>query len=158
MSELVSYALADGVATIAMDDGKANVFSPEMLDELHGALDRAESDGAVVVLTGREREDHMPHGWTFLTNHGHLLLAVAQAPDARVRDLAATVGISERAALTILGDLETAGYLHRTRVGRRNHYSLHPGQPFRHPTTAPTHARTAASHTAHLNISSPFPC
>ncbi len=55
MSELVSYALADGVATIAMDDGKANVFSPEMLDELHGALDRAESDGAVVVLTGRAR-------------------------------------------------------------------------------------------------------
>ena len=81
----------------------------------------------------------MPQEWTFLTSHAHLLLAVAQSPDARVRDLAATVGISERATLTILGDLEAAGYLHRTRLGRRNHYSLHPGQPFRHPTTAAHH-------------------
>ena len=78
----------------------------------------------------------MAQEWTFLTNHAHLLLAVAQAPDARVRDLAATVGISDRAVLTILRDLEDAGYLHRTRVGRSNTYTVHPGQSFRYPTAA----------------------
>lgn len=54
MAELTSYALADGVATITMDDGKANAFSIAMLEALHADFDRAEQDGAVVVLTGRE--------------------------------------------------------------------------------------------------------
>lgn len=53
MSDLVTYDLAEGVATIAMDDGKANVVSPAMLVELNRSLDRAIADGAVVVLTGR---------------------------------------------------------------------------------------------------------
>lgn len=51
---LVSYDLDGGIATIAMDDGRLNVFSPAMLSALHGAFDEAERDGAVVVLTGRE--------------------------------------------------------------------------------------------------------
>ncbi len=55
MSDLVSYDLADGVATIAMDDGKANALSAAMLAELSAAFDRAEADGAIVILTGRER-------------------------------------------------------------------------------------------------------
>ena len=46
--------------------------------------------------------------WTFLTNHGHVLLAVATSPDQRVSDIAAEVGITTRATLTILGDLEEA--------------------------------------------------
>lgn len=71
--------------------------------------------------------------WTFLTNHAHVLLAVARAPDARVHDIADAVQITDRAALLILQDLEDGGYLHRTKVGRRNHYTLHPGLPFRHP-------------------------
>jgi enoyl-CoA hydratase len=54
MSELVSYELDGGIATIAMDDGKLNVFSPAMLRALHGAFDQAERDEAVVILTGRE--------------------------------------------------------------------------------------------------------
>lgn len=74
--------------------------------------------------------------WTFLTNHAHVLLAVAGSPDARVQDIAATVGITPRATLLILQDLEDAGYIHRTRIGRRNHYTLHHDRPFRHPTTA----------------------
>jgi predicted ArsR family transcriptional regulator len=74
--------------------------------------------------------------WTFLTNHGHVLLAVAGDPDARVEDVAAQVGISSRAALSILRDLEEAGYLVRTRRGRRTHYELRPHQHFRHPATA----------------------
>jgi enoyl-CoA hydratase len=55
MSQLTTYDLADGIATIAMDDGKANALSPAMLAELSAAFDRAEQDGAIVVLTGRER-------------------------------------------------------------------------------------------------------
>jgi len=54
MGERVGYELADGIATIAMDDGKVNALSPAMLDELFEALERAESDEAVVILTGRE--------------------------------------------------------------------------------------------------------
>ncbi|HFB54498.1 MAG TPA: crotonase/enoyl-CoA hydratase family protein [Hellea balneolensis] len=55
MSDLVSYTLEDGVATIAMDDGKANVFSPAMLDALNTAFDKAEADKAVVIFTGNDR-------------------------------------------------------------------------------------------------------
>jgi enoyl-CoA hydratase len=55
MSPYTSYELADGIATIAMDDGKANALSPAMLAELNAAFDRAEADGAIVLLTGRER-------------------------------------------------------------------------------------------------------
>jgi DNA-binding MarR family transcriptional regulator len=74
--------------------------------------------------------------WTLLTNHGHVLLAVAGAPDARVTEIAAEVGISARATLTILHDLEDAGYVRRTKVGRRTHYTVDAAKPFRHPATA----------------------
>ena len=53
MTDLVTYALSDGIATITMDDGKVNVLSPAMLSAVNGALDRAEADEAVVILTGR---------------------------------------------------------------------------------------------------------
>ncbi len=65
-----------------------------------------------------------------------MLLAVAREPDARVADIAVGVGVSARAALSILGDLEEAGHLERTRMGRRNHYEICRGRPFRHPAAA----------------------
>ncbi|MGY1787693.1 helix-turn-helix transcriptional regulator [Geodermatophilus sp. SYSU D00698] len=74
--------------------------------------------------------------WTFLTNHGHVLLAVAADPDARVVDVAARVGVTPRAALGILRDLEEGGYLTRHRHGRRTRYEIRPHQHFRHPATA----------------------
>lgn len=74
--------------------------------------------------------------WTLLTNHGHVLLAVAAQPDARVADVAAQVGITPRATLSILRDLEDAGYVARSRSGRRTHYAVNPERPFRHPSTA----------------------
>lgn len=74
--------------------------------------------------------------WTFLTNHGHVLVAVARSADARVCDIAAEVGITPRSTLAILKDLEDAGYLRRVRVGRRSHYTLDSHQRFRHPATA----------------------
>lgn len=74
--------------------------------------------------------------WTFLTNHGHVLLSVAADPQARITDIAAKVGITPRSALQILKDLEDGGYLHRIRAGRRTSYAIEPHQHFRHPTTA----------------------
>jgi predicted transcriptional regulator of viral defense system len=71
--------------------------------------------------------------WTFLTNHVHVLLCIAQDPGVRLRDVAARVGITERAAQRIVADLEQGGYLERSRVGRRNHYRVHPELRLRHP-------------------------
>ncbi|PFG73533.1 helix-turn-helix transcriptional regulator [Tepidiforma thermophila] len=72
-------------------------------------------------------------GWTFLTNHGHVLLCIARDPGIRLRDIAERVGITERAAQRIVADLIEAGYITRRRVGRRNSYQVHPEMPLRHP-------------------------
>ena len=71
--------------------------------------------------------------WVFLSNHGYVLVAVARDPNARVREIAAEVGITERATQSILRDLEQAGYVTVTRVGRRNAYRLNSDKPMRHP-------------------------
>lgn len=71
--------------------------------------------------------------WTFLTNHGHAIVMLARDPEARIRDLAQGIGITERAAQRIVSDLVAAGYLTRERVGRRNKYSIDPSVPLRHP-------------------------
>ncbi|HMD02713.1 MAG TPA: winged helix-turn-helix domain-containing protein [Candidatus Baltobacteraceae bacterium] len=71
--------------------------------------------------------------WTFLTNHAHVLIALKRDPDARVRDLADAVTITERAVQQILTDLEEAGIIAREREGRRNRYSVNPNAPLRHP-------------------------
>jgi predicted ArsR family transcriptional regulator len=75
-------------------------------------------------------------GWTFLTNHGHVFIAVNAAPDALMKDIAKEVGITERAAQMILADLVADGYIEVTRVGRRNHYKVNPDTYFRHPNEA----------------------
>ena len=74
-----------------------------------------------------------PNGWTFLTNHSHVLLCIADDPDVRLRDVAARVGITERATQRIVAELEDAGYLSHEKVGRRNRYEVHTGLPLRHP-------------------------
>ena len=74
--------------------------------------------------------------WTLLTNHGHVLVFVHRNPDARVRDIADAVGITERATLNILRDLEEGGYLTRVPQGRRTHYVVNEHRPFRHPAEA----------------------
>jgi predicted transcriptional regulator len=65
-----------------------------------------------------------PPRWSLVTNHGHVLAYVAADPDARLRDIAENVGITERTAVHIVNDLEQAGYLTKTRVGRRNRYQI----------------------------------
>jgi DNA-binding MarR family transcriptional regulator len=74
--------------------------------------------------------------WTLLTNHGHVLVHVHRNPDARIRDIAAAIGITERATLNILRDLEEGGYLKRVPRGRRTHYEVNTERPFRHPAEA----------------------
>jgi len=69
--------------------------------------------------------------WTFLTNHARVLISAGHSPDARVRDIAKHVGITERQVLSILNDLETAGYLSRERIGRRTHYKVNRPARFR---------------------------
>ena len=74
-----------------------------------------------------------PNGWTFLTNHAHVMLCIADDPDVLLREVAERVGITERAAQRIVAELEAAGYLSHQRVGRRNRYEVHPDLPLRHP-------------------------
>lgn len=71
--------------------------------------------------------------WTFLTNHAQVLLCVARNSRLTAREIAATVGITERAVQRILDDLEQAGYISRFRDGRQNRYEIHPELPMRHP-------------------------
>jgi DNA-binding transcriptional ArsR family regulator len=74
--------------------------------------------------------------WTFLSNHAHVLVCLALDPDARLRDVAAEVRITERAVQGIVGDLEQAGVILRERQGRRNTYRLRLDAPLRHPLEA----------------------
>jgi DNA-binding MarR family transcriptional regulator len=71
-------------------------------------------------------------GWTFFTNHGHVLVCLAAEPDLRTRDVAELVGITERSAQSIITDLVDAGYLTRIKEGRRNRYEVHADKPLRH--------------------------
>ena len=71
--------------------------------------------------------------WRFLSNHTQVLLCLRRDPDARFRDIAQMVGITERAAQRIVSDLIDSGYVERERVGRRNHYRVNPGTAMRHP-------------------------
>ena len=84
----------------------------------------------IFMKSSARKGDHL---WRFLTNHAHVMECIASDPTARLRDIAATVGITERAAAQIVNDLEEAGYLTKTRDGRRNTYEIHGELPLRHP-------------------------
>lgn len=71
--------------------------------------------------------------WTFLTSHAHVLLCIANNPDARIRDIAEQVRITERATHRIITDLAQEGYISTMRVGRRNSYTVNPEVEMRHP-------------------------
>lgn len=72
--------------------------------------------------------------WTFLSNHGHVLIFLAHDPQARVRDIASAIGITERSTQAILADLEETGYLTKRKNGRRNEYTIKLDKKFRHPS------------------------
>jgi len=62
--------------------------------------------------------------WRFLSHHAEVFLCIAREPDARLSEIAAEVGITERSVQTIINDLVEDGYIDRSRVGRRNHYAV----------------------------------
>lgn len=72
-------------------------------------------------------------GWSFLTNHTHILVCLSRDPDMTVRNLALRVGITERSVQRILGDLEESGVVVRIKEGRRNRYEVNQDFQFRHP-------------------------
>ncbi|WP_035840740.1 helix-turn-helix transcriptional regulator [Kitasatospora azatica] len=80
--------------------------------------------------------------WTFLTNHARVLSLIAKDPAIRLRDVAATCQLTERAVQAIVADLEADGYLTHSREGRRNRYQVTPHTQLRHPAEA---GRTVAS-------------
>ncbi|MDA0988730.1 MAG: winged helix-turn-helix domain-containing protein [Chloroflexi bacterium] len=73
--------------------------------------------------------------WTFITNHGLILAAIAKNPRTTAREIGDVVGITERAAHKIIKDLENAGYVTKTKVGRKNHYRIHPNVPLKDEVT-----------------------
>ena len=77
--------------------------------------------------------DRSAGSWTLLTGHGHVLVEIARNPGARIRDISAAAGLTERTVQAIVADLEAAGYLTRTRTGRRTRYTVNHDSVFRHP-------------------------
>ena len=71
--------------------------------------------------------------WSFLTNHALALVCIARTPDARMREVAECLGVTERAAHRIVCDLCEAGYVNKTRVGARNRYTVNLDGDLRHP-------------------------
>lgn len=78
-----------------------------------------------------------PAKWSFLTNYAKVLMCIAEDPDLRLREIGAAIGITERAAHRIVGDLVEAGYLTRRRVGRRNQYTVRTDLPVPHARNRP---------------------
>ena len=79
-----------------------------------------------------EPPSELSGSWTLLTGHGHVLVEIAGNPQARIRDISSAVGLTERTVQAIVADLEAAGYLTRTRTGRRTRYTVNPDSQFRH--------------------------
>jgi len=77
--------------------------------------------------------DRVEHRWTFFSNHAHVLLCLTGNPESRLRDVAEEIGITERAVLNIIADLESEGIVQRSREGRRNSYQFDLDKPLRHP-------------------------
>lgn len=81
---------------------------------------------------GMSLPDERGGSWTLLTGHGHVLVEIARNPTARIRDISVAVDLTERTVQVIVADLEAAGYLTRTRTGRRTRYRVNPDSKFRH--------------------------
>jgi predicted DNA-binding transcriptional regulator len=90
-----------------------------------------------LLVTGAKE---MPR-YQFLTNHAQVLLCIAHDPGIRLRDIAQTVGVTERSAHRIVSQLVEDGYVVRERIGRRNVYTVKPELPLRHPLTQRTEQR-----------------
>jgi hypothetical protein len=129
-----------GHAVALLDGSEPDDFS-ELADRLEqGAAAGAEIADRQVYMTVESRkanllsmrQDGTP-GWSFLTNHGQVLLCIAHDPGIRLREIGEAVGITERAAHRIVVELAAAGYISRERNGRRNHYTIQSHLPLPDP-------------------------
>jgi len=87
----------------------------------------------VSIILGMSLPGESDGTWTLLTGHGHVLVEIARNPEARIRDISAVAGLTDRTVQAIVADLEAAGYITRTRTGRRTQYTVNPDSLFRHP-------------------------
>lgn len=101
-----------------------------------GGSEQGDGAGAADGPVATRRDSESARHWTFLSNHGHVLICLARDPAARLRDVAIAVGITERAVQKIVSDLEEGGVVQRVREGRRNRYRLFLDRPMRHPVEA----------------------
>jgi hypothetical protein len=124
-SSIIAAELAESSGTRPMP---ARAVSPKRPS-------RPSSEGRVGGTRRRPRSGDV-QGWTFLTNHSHVLVCLLQDPSARLRDVADRIGITERAVQKIILDLETARVLRRVREGRRNRYQIQLELPLRHAVEA----------------------
>jgi hypothetical protein len=99
---------------------------------MEGKAGRIGSDAAGRAMAATDPDKDGPR-WTFLTNHSHVLIVLHAEPDLVLREVAARVGITERAVQRVVQDLEEGGFIRRERVGRKNHYEVLTEQPLRHP-------------------------
>jgi MarR family len=97
------------------------------LSGISGASGSSGSSGPLAMLPA-------PPPFSFLTNHGLTLLCIAEDPRVRIREIAATLGITERASQRLVSDLIGAGYVTRTRDGRRNSYTVRTDLPIALPS------------------------
>ena len=86
-----------------------------------------------MISSPEEEAVSSSHPFSLLTNHTHVLVLIAQKPDIRMREIAANIGITERAVQRIVDDLTTTGYIAVTKDGRRNRYEIQPESSLRHP-------------------------
>lgn len=95
-----------------------------------------------LVKCSASKERSLDPAWTFLSNHSHIIICLARDPEIRMRDIATLVGITERAAIRIVTELEEAGYIKKERFGRRNRYTILSEKHLRHPLEAHHSIRT----------------
>jgi Mn-dependent DtxR family transcriptional regulator len=95
-------------------------------------MKRSSGDVLGVITQDGPSPDGDP-GWRFVTNHARVLETIARDPAIRLRDVALIVGVTERTAAQIVDDFVRAGYITKTREGRRNRYEIHGELPLRHP-------------------------
>lgn len=85
------------------------------------------------MLSASQSSDEATDPIPLLTNHAYVLALIAQKPDVRMREIATTVGLTERAVQRIVEDLTGAGYVAVTKSGRRNQYEIQSDSPLHHP-------------------------
>lgn len=125
--------------TIVLRFGKTGHLPSPERDEARirrGRVTKPSSPFAAAAHTAIYRRVMRRKGWTFLSNHGHVLVCLADDPDMLLKDVASNIGITERAVQQIVADLEGARVITRHREGRRNRYVVRREVRFRHPLEA----------------------